>query len=66
MKTFPNRVTVYVKDIMLITGQSERTARRLMKKIREKFNVGNTSFVSVDDFCSFTGLREEKVREFLK
>ena len=61
----PNRIVIYAKDIMNITGHRERAARKLLAKIRKKYKKKAGEFISIDEFCEFTSLKEEKVREFL-
>ena len=65
MKTVPNRIVIYPKDVANITGQDKRTARRLLARIRKQFNKPDRAYVSIDEFCAFTGLKEEKVAPFL-
>jgi hypothetical protein len=62
----PNRMVIYPKDVMLITGiQDPRTARKFLDKIRRKFKKAKGSFVSLDEFCEFTGFREDRVHRYL-
>jgi hypothetical protein len=62
----PNRMVVYPKDVMLITGiQDARTARKYLDKIRKKFKKTKGSFISLDEFCEFTGFKEERVNRYL-
>lgn len=61
----PNRVFIYTKDVMNITGRSESTARRMLVSIRKKNRKEGKAFVTVEDFCAFTGLKEDKVTPFL-
>lgn len=64
--TVPNRMVIYPKDVMLITGiQDARTARKFLDKIRKKFKKGKGSFISLDEFCEFTGFKEERVNRYL-
>lgn len=65
MNSIPNRIVIYTKDVMNITGRSERTARRLMASIRKACNKDKEAFISIEEFCAFTGLKEEKVQPFL-
>lgn len=60
------RIVIYAKDIMNITGKCERTARRIIAAIKKQTDKHATAFVSVDDFCQFTGLKEEYVAAFLQ
>ena len=64
-QTIPNRIVIYAKDIMNITGRKERAARKLLARIRKKYKKVNGDFISVKEFCNFTGLEENQVKEFL-
>lgn len=61
----PQRVVLYPKDIENITGRRGRTARRLLKKIRDALGKSKNEFVTIQEFCYFTGIEEELVRDFL-
>jgi hypothetical protein len=61
----PNRIVIYAKDVMNITGLRERAARALLARIRMKYRKKKGEFVSIEEFCQFTGLKEERVRPFL-
>jgi hypothetical protein len=65
MNALPHRIVIYAKDIMNITGCSSRTARRKLAEIRKKFNKPKQAYISIEEFCAFTGLREERVAAFL-
>jgi hypothetical protein len=65
MSTIPNRVTIYPKDVMNITGRRERTARKLLTHIRKKNKKGKGAFVTVEEFCQFTGINQTLVVRFL-
>ncbi len=64
-QTIPNRIVIYAKDIMNITGRRERAARKLLAQIRKKYGKKRGEFISVKEFCNFTGLDENLVKEFL-
>jgi hypothetical protein len=64
-QTIPNRIVIYAKDIMNITGRKERAARKLLAQIRKKYRKKKGSFISVFEFCEYTGLQPENVRDFL-
>jgi hypothetical protein len=66
MKNLPNRIVLQTKDIMLITGKSERTSRRLLKEIRKCSRNTRVSFVSLEQFCAFTGMTREEVIPYLQ
>jgi hypothetical protein len=61
-----NRMILYTKDVMLITGKSERTARRICSRIRRQNNKPARSMITVEEFCQFMGLTVTYVVEFLK
>jgi hypothetical protein len=64
-QTIPNRIVIYAKDVMNITGRKERAARKLLALIRKKYQKGRGAFISIDEFCEYTSLKKESVSEFL-
>lgn len=65
MKTETTRLCVYPKDVQRITGKSERYGRMLLLKIRESFNKEDHQFISIEEFCSYTGLKIDQVQALL-
>ena len=65
MKLETLRLCVYPKDVQRITGKSERYSRMLLQKIKEKFEKEEHQFVSIEDFCKYTGLKKEQVQPLL-
>jgi hypothetical protein len=65
VETIPNRIVIYTKDIKNITGRKETAARNLIAKIRKKYNKEAGSFITVFEFCEYTGLKPENVTAFL-
>ena len=65
MKLLPPRIAIYTKDVMNITGRKERTARKLLAKIRRHFSKPKDAFISIEEFCKYTGFNEEKINSFL-
>jgi hypothetical protein len=65
MSPLPNRIVVYAKDIMNITGRRERAARKLLASIRRRYKKRRGTFVSIEEFCTYTGLKAEHVSAFL-
>jgi hypothetical protein len=59
------RMVVHVKDVMAISGISERSACRVLARIRKLHKKHLTAFVTVEEFCAFTGLKREQVMEYL-
>ncbi len=50
------RVVIYSKDIEKITGKSGRSARKIMSAIRKKLGKEKHQFVSLSEFCVYTGI----------
>jgi hypothetical protein len=65
MKTWPSRVVVYAKDIVTLTGRSERTAQRLLQKIRKLLGKNNDQYITIEEFCRFTGFKEEELKKII-
>lgn len=63
MKT--NRLIIYPKDIMRITGYSYRYARKLMHRMRKNMNKSSKHLITVDEFCAFMGLNPDEVKPML-
>lgn len=57
------RITIYPKDIQRITGRSERYGRILIKRIKEHLNKEEHHFITIDEFCEYTGLKADHVRQ---
>ena len=57
---------IYPKDIMIITGRSDRYGRNLIKKIKEHFRKEQHQVVTVDEFCQYMGLQPEAVLRELR
>ena len=66
MLNTPARVVIHTHDIMRMSAISKRAAQRLLVQIRKHFNRTPRSLVSVEDYCEFTGFKEDKVNQFLK
>lgn len=59
------RICIYPKDVQIITGRSERYGRNLIRKIKQKFSKEAHQFVTVAEFCKFTGLDVTSVKQAL-
>ena len=55
------RVVIYPKDIMIITGKSERYSRYLIQRIKKYFKKDDHQVVSISEFCAYMGLDQELV-----
>lgn len=61
MKAATTRLCIYPKDIQRITGKSYRQSIRMLQNIRKELNKLPTEFVSVQEFCQYTSLKQEQV-----
>lgn len=60
------RVCIYPKDVQIVTGKSERWGREVIKRIKSYFAKEPHQFVSIEEFCQYTGLSEQSVKEKLR
>lgn len=65
MKLTLHRVCIYPKDIQLITGKSYRQSTRLMQKIKKELNKLDNEFLTIDEFCTYTGIKYEQVTHLI-
>jgi len=59
------RICIYPKDVQRITGKSERYGRSLLAQIKNHYQKQEHQFVSIDEFCQYTGLNAEQVHSFI-
>ena len=65
MKLQQTRLCIYPKDVQRITGKSERYGRMLLQKIKQYFEKEEHQFVTVEEFCKYTGFKKDDVVLFL-
>lgn len=61
-----NRLCIYPKDIMIVTGKSERYGRYLIKRIKDHFNKEDHQVVTIEEFCDYLGLQLDTVIKQLR
>ncbi len=61
-----NRLCIYPKDIMIITGRSDRYGRNLIKKMKDHFKKQSHQVVTIEEFCKYMGLQQEIVARQLR
>lgn len=66
MKTETNRLVIYPKDVQPITGKSERWGRILLLEVMEKLGKEQHQFITVEEFCHYTGLKMDQVIPFIR
>lgn len=54
-------VIITPKEIQTITGQSYSTSSRLHRRIRLHLGKSPHQFLTVDEFCAFTGISLDNV-----
>lgn len=65
MKLERKRVCIYPKDIQVITGKSYRQSTRLMQKIKKELNKGENEFLTIEEFCTYSGIRYDQVEHLI-
>ncbi|MFZ9029291.1 MAG: hypothetical protein ACO2Z9_09775 [Crocinitomicaceae bacterium] len=55
------RVVIYPKDIMIITGKSERYSRYLIQRIKKHLGKQDHQLVSIQEFSNYLGLDQNLV-----
>jgi hypothetical protein len=66
MQTRPNRLVIYAKDVMYLTGKQKQVAYRILGRIRKRYDLQKGAMVTVNHFCSYTGMRMEEVLDYLR
>ena len=66
IRKIPLRLVIYPKDVENITGRRDRTARKLLQKIRQALGKQTHEFITIKEFCLFTGINEQLVKDFLQ
>lgn len=61
-----NRLCIYLKEIQIITGRSDRYGRNLIKKIKEYLRKQQHQVVTVEGFCQYMGLQQDTVARQLR
>lgn len=61
MKTDLKRIVIYPKDVQRITGRCYRYSRLLLKDIKSHNNKQAHQYVTIEEFCQYTGLKLELV-----
>ena len=59
------RCVIYPKDVQLITGKSVRYGQELLTKIKEYYKKEPHQFITVQEFCAFSGIPLDEVEPYL-
>ncbi|MGM1056444.1 MAG: hypothetical protein ACQEWG_11215 [Bacteroidota bacterium] len=60
------RLCIYPSDVEIITGRSKNYSRKIIRNIKKSYNKDKHQFVSVEEFCKYTGLLPETVYAGIK
>ena len=66
LKIEAKRICIYPKDVQILTGKSERSARKIIAKLRLIYSKERHQLVTVKEFCDYIGLDEPEVKRLLK
>ncbi len=61
MKAEQKRVCIYPKDVQRITGKSYSASRILLVQVKKHLHKQEHQFITIDEFCAYTGLKTEQV-----
>lgn len=59
------RITIYTKDIEVLTGRTDRYARKVMRAVRLRYNKQKHQLVSLGELCAYLSIPEEEAIEQL-
>jgi hypothetical protein len=66
MENFDNisakRICIYPKDIQMLTGKSERYARKLVAQVRMHYKKNKGQLLTIKEFYDYMGLEEKEVK----
>ncbi|WP_026970221.1 hypothetical protein [Algoriphagus terrigena] len=60
-----NRIVIYPKDVVQLTGRSERYSQKLINKIKETLKKAPHQFVTLDEFAEFVGIPKDDLKKNL-
>jgi hypothetical protein len=61
MKTTATRVCIYPKDVQRVLGKTYKQARLYLVKVKRHLKKESHQFVSIQEFCDYSGLPVEHV-----
>ena len=59
------RIVLHTKDIMIVTGKSERYSRELIKKMKEHYLKKKHQYITIKEFSDYLGLNNDEVEKVL-
>ncbi|WNM17969.1 transcription initiation factor IIE subunit beta family protein [Flavobacterium capsici] len=61
-----SRICIYAKDVQIITGKSERQARKIINSIKDAYAKKKHQPVTIKEFCDYMDLDINDVNPLLK
>lgn len=65
-RLFPERIVIYPRDVEILLAKCERSAQDFLRQIRDALGKPPGAFITVREFCYFTQMDEDEVREQLR
>lgn len=65
VKIREKRICIYAKDIQILTGKSERYARKVISQVRQFYSKDRNQLITIKEFCGFMNLDEQEVKDSL-
>ena len=59
------RIVLHTKDVVIVTGKSERYSRYLINEIKEHLGKKKHQYVTIKEFCKYLGLDQKEVENVL-
>lgn len=66
LNKIPHRMVVHTRDVVNMTGLSERTCRGILQKIRVAYGKSKNAFITDIEFGSYCQMDIEDVRKYLR
>ena len=60
------RICIYPADVQELTGRSENYSRALIRKIKRHLGKEKYQFVTIEEFCAYSGLSFDLVKTVIK
>jgi hypothetical protein len=66
VKNVIRRLVIYPKDVESILGYQYPSACNFLRKMKKKLGKPRHQFITVSEFCAYTGIEEVRVREMMR
>lgn len=60
------RVVIYPSDIQILLGISDRSARRYIKKIKDRLGKESEQFITTQEFAEYSGIPLENIEQQIR